>query len=210
MSKRHECAVLKMVTADPRVPITFDRKSKSHSLAVNLDTRVIMSFCPFCGENLDDTSKSMPKHTSVCRHLQSLSRKQNSSVKFRREYCEYWLFGRDLDKTRLFYCPVCGTKLPLQKNDSRFHKESVEELNELKKLTRNITTVDHAIEQFGPPDVQHGRHMGYLYPEGKRTRFGNKRVLFYENLAKTVDVVVYEGLDGRVNVKFAPKEKKRR
>jgi hypothetical protein len=168
-----------------------------------------MAYCPFCGAEVSASRKSVSQPKHGCHHLQELSSKSDSSVKYRRDEREYWLFGRDSLMIRLFYCPLCGCKLPLHKHDSRFYKRSPAEVAELTKRCEKITTIDLALEQFGPPDVQHGRFVDYVYPKGKRTRIGHKRVLFYDHVARSVTVVVIEDLDGRVVVKFYAKERTR-
>jgi len=209
MIHHHICDLLKMFSTDPRIPIKFNEKSGEYSLTVNADIGVMMVYCAFCGNKMTDGSKSVSRREGSCEHLAELSLEPESSVRFRTEEREYWLYGRNSRMVRLFYCPVCGRRLPLHKNDSRFYKKSEAEVAELVKRFRNITTIDLALEQFGPADVQHGRTVDYIYPKGRRTRIGHKRALFYDHLAETVTVVVIEKLDGGLDVKFYPKEKSR-
>ena len=203
----HSCDLLKMFSTDPRIPIKFNEKPANYSMAVNSEIRVTMVYCAFCGKKMAGATKSVSRRRGPCQHLPALSRKPKSSVKFRPNEREFWLYGRNSRMVRLFYCPLCGCKLPLHKNDRRFYKKSEAEVTKLVKGFRNITTIGLALEQFGPPDVQHGRTVEYIYPEGRRMRIGHKRALFYDHLAKTVTVVVIEKLDGSVEVKFYPKEK---
>jgi predicted RNA-binding Zn-ribbon protein involved in translation (DUF1610 family) len=198
-----------MFTADPRIPIELDEKSGEYILILNGDARLVMIYCPFCGEKLGAGEKSVSPSGHLSRHLAKLSRKPGSSVRYRRDCREHWVFGRDSHMVRLFYCPICGGKLTVWKHDTRFYNESPAEVAALTKRIQNITKIDQAIERFGPPDVQRGPIVGYIYPEGKPLRFGARKVLFYEHLAKTVDVVVSEDLDGRVHVKLHRKVKPR-
>lgn len=209
MSHHHTCDLLKEWTADPRSPIKRNTRSAGYVLIVNPESRVVIAYCPFCGEKISGTGELVSQREHLCKHLPELSRDPESSVRYRRDEREYWLFGSDSLMIRLFYCPLCGCKLLLHKNDRYFYKKAPAEVAELAKQIQKITTIDLAIEQFGPPDVQHGRLVDYAYPKGKRTRIGHKRALFYDHLARTVTVAVIEGLDGRVEVKLYPKERTR-
>jgi len=193
--------------ADPRIPIRFNKSSGQYTLIVNAGHHMIMTFCPRCGEKLNGDRKSARVNEQLCKHLPDLSRKRGSSIKYRRREQEFWLLGRDSLTLRLFYCPLCGNKLPLQKDEVRFYRKSPAEVAKLAKQFQKITTVDHALKQFGPPDIRRGPILDYFYPKGKRTPTGYKRALFYNQLAKTVTVVVIELLGGKVEVKFYPKEK---
>jgi len=110
---------------------------------------------------------------------------------------------------RLFYCPICGNRIPLEKSDTRFYKKSPAEVAKLSERFAGITAIDLAIQKFGRPDFDRGRVVDISYPKGKRTRSGYKRAIFYDRLARTVTVMVSEELDGRVIVRFYPKEKSR-
>ena len=200
-----------MWTADPTIPIEYDENSAQHTLMKSADTRLVMLYCPFCGKRMSGGTKPVSRREHFCKHLRELSRKPGSSIRYVREYGEYQLSSRDspTHSTRLFYCPICGSKQRVCTSDWRFNKKSPKEVAELAKRVQNITTMEQALERFGPPDVERGPVVRIVYPEGKRTALGHKRAFFYERFAKTVDLVVIEGLDGRVDVKFYRKERKR-
>jgi hypothetical protein len=129
-------------------------------------------------------------------------------VRYREYEGEFWLEGRGSLGIRLFYCPICGSKLRLKKEDRRFYKQSPRETAKLRRRFQELTSVDKVLRLFGPPDRQYGPSEDYLYPEGKRTRLAHRRVLFYKNLARTVDLVVYELPDERVDLRLVPKLKR--
>jgi len=210
MIRQHTCDWLKEFTTDPRSPIKHNRKSGDYILIVNADTCVVMVYCPRCGEKLRGGAKPVHRREHLCKHLPELSREAKSSVRYRREEREHWLFGSDSLMIRLFHCPICGSKLPLHRNDNRFYKRSPAEVTELTKRFQNVTTIDLALKQFGPPDVDRGPVVQYAYPKGKRTLTGYRRAIFYDHLARTVTVAVIEGLDGHVAVKFYPKGQHKR
>jgi hypothetical protein len=143
----------------------------------------------------------------LCEHLPELSGEADSSVRYRTQEQEYWLFGQAGHIVRLRYCPVCGSKLPLVKGSDRFYEKSPTEAAELANRFSSIATVEAALTQIGPPDVDRGPFQDYRYPAGIKTRVGYKRALFYSRLAKTIKVAVIEWPDGRVTVNYYPKEK---
>jgi len=199
-----------MWTADPAIPIEYDEKMARHTLITSADTRLVMLYCPFCGKKMSARTKADERREHSCKHLPDLSREGGSSIIYVREYREYQLLSRDspTHSIRLFYCPICGSKQRVSTIDWRFYKKSPKEVAELRECTHNITTMQEALERFGPPDVERGSVVRFVYPEAQRTALGHERAFFYEHLAKTVDVVVIEGLDGRVDVRLYPKERK--
>lgn len=206
MTHIHNCELLEMWCADPRVPIGFWEKPRKYSLIVNTDTSVTMAYCPFCGKNLYDSNISTSRRTRLCKHMLELTTNPESSVKYRPELNEYWILGFEDIKVRLFFCPLCGQELPLQKTNGLFYQKSESEVVKLKNIFANIKTIDHALEQFGQPDFDRKPIVDYVFWKGKRSSVNYGRALCYQHLAKTVDVHVMEA-DGKIIVKFYPKAK---
>ena len=166
-----------------------------------------MLYCPFCGKGTASGIGASHSNRSRCDHLAALSRHPRSSVKFRPSDNEYWCTGSRSLLIRPFYCPVCGRKLAVDNTEERFLARSPTELALLRTRARGIATLADALERFGTPDTEHGPAMDCLYPGGRRTVIGHRRALIYSGLAKTITVAIMELLDGRVVVKFYPKEK---
>src|SRR5437870_5426789 len=128
MNRDKPCDLLKEAAADPRVPIKLNKKFATYALIVNSESRTAMNYCPFCGEKLVAGAESIPGRQRSCRHLQQLSLQPESSVRFRPSEKEFWLFGHHSHLRRLFYCPICGSKLRLAKSDGRFYTPSAREV----------------------------------------------------------------------------------
>ena len=208
IKQSHSCSALKEWCADPRSPIERDSASRFY-LSANGELKIRMLFCPFCGASLSGNTRAPKGRGTSCRHLAELARKPRSPVVYRPEWREYWLAGTKDLLIRLFYCPLCGAKVPLGEQDERvFLKPSQRELAGLKRRLKGLKSLRTALQQLGPPDVDQGPWAEDLYPQGERTRVGCKRALFYMNLARTVTVAVVEWLDGTVDVKFYPKAKR--
>lgn len=209
MSTRHTCFLLNLWLADPSVPIEFDEESRKYVLIVNADIHVTMVYCPFCGRNLNSGRSAVARRGRLCKHLAKLEKQTKSSIIYWREQGEYAIAGHPSRIVRLFYCPICGNKLPPRKNGKKsFYRKSPIEIAKLSELVKGVATPDQVLERLGPPDIRRGSSETYLYLDGKRVPIGCKWSLFYEHLAKTVEVVVSESLDGRVEVRFFPKEKR--
>lgn len=189
----HSCDLLTIWAADPRVPVRFDKRSKDYRLIINSNERLRMLFCPWCGDSLIQPPEPAVRCEGYCKHLPDLSRKPNSPIKFNDYRQNYEIVGRRFGSVALFYCPICGIKQPVHDDRDRFYERSPDEVAELTERTKNITTIDQAIETLGAPDQQRGRTVDYLYIGGKKTPFGDNKVLFYERLAKTVSRLLNNG-----------------
>lgn len=199
----HNCEMLESWCLDERVPIELRKESGEIVLTINADTAVALTYCALCGKSLDGIRKSNSLRAGVCKHVKDLAAKPASSVRYRSSEEEYWIFGAKELWVRLFFCPICGRKLPLS-TTKRYHK-SPSEVARLTKLFANVKSIDQAIAQAGPPDFERGPDSDHFYWKGERLHVGFGRSLFYQHLAKTVDVNVVEGLDGKLSVKFFAK-----
>ena len=202
------CDLLREWSADPRSPIKLDAHTSEFVLTLNGRKRLAMDFCPFCGEPLGSGGRRISRGRATCRHLAKLAREPLSAVVYRPEYGEYWFAGSRSLKIRLFFCPVCGRRQRIARDDDKhFHKKSPEEVAQLTKLFSEVSSIAVALQRFGPADVDRAGFIEHHYPKGKRTEVGCKRALFYNRLAKTITVAVIEGLDGRIDVRFYAKQK---
>jgi hypothetical protein len=200
----HKCDLLCQWLADPRCPI--EEKSGGYFLSVNPGVNLKIAFCPFCGEATTDQAATGPPPT-WCEHLKELSAPAGSPVRRHRESGDYELLGSDSLKIRLFFCPVCGMRLPLSNNASDFCEISPNEMSKWKQAFEGVRSIDDALERFGAPDQDQGPVNTHFYPRGRYTEIQTKRCLFYDNLAGTFTIVALEWLDGSFEVKFYPKEK---
>src|SRR5687767_3124270 len=217
MTRHRCCALLTMWMSDPRIPLNRDSSTDQYYIGGDATPRIGLKFCPFCGDQIDDSERSVRPKRGItpqlgapercatpqlwvkappCEQMAELTRLPNSPVKYRRAERDYYVAGRDIS-ARLFYCPICGCKILPPGRDKRFYKKSVAELEHLKTRSQGITTIDDAITKLGPPDIDHGPSFAYLYLGGEPTRFGAVRTLFYTELAKTIMIIVSEGLSGK-------------
>jgi hypothetical protein len=219
----HRCGLLTMWAADPRVPINHGEASSKHSqpgtagyyIGDNAANRIGLKFCPFCGESITGSQpRTRPKRSVkaqkwvkppvCCQHLDQITSLPNSPVGYRSQL--YYIKGQ-APLARLFYCPDCGRKLLTPGRDTRFYKKSSAELNDLKTRSQGITTIDDAITKLGPPDFDHGPSTVCLYLGGEPNYSTSVRTIFYTELAKTIMITIYEGLNGKVTVTFPPKQR---
>src|SRR5437899_2341804 len=204
MAVGHRCDLIEQWSADPRSPL--EERIDGYYLAVSGQVVLSIAFCPFCG---DEISTGMPptQRPLTCHHLEELARDPESSVRYLPESEEYQLMARDSLKIRLFFCPACGSRLPINNNEQEFCERSALELAKWAKLSEGINTIALALARFGKPDLDQGPTKSYMYLHGKRTEVGTTRALFYHNLAQTFTVAAIEWLDGGFDIKFYPKEK---
>jgi hypothetical protein len=205
MPRAHECELVLQNTADPRSPL--ERAAGGLSLPVGEDECLNLSFCPFCGDDLA-TGKPPESRAVACQHLAQLERERRSSVVRSAGAGIYELMGRDSVRIRLFFCPICGSKLPTEDNRHEFHERSAQELADWGKLASGVRTIAQALDRFGKPDLDQGPTRSFFFPGGVRTEVGTNRALFYENLAQSFTVAAIEWADGRFDIKFYPKEKR--
>jgi len=187
---------------DERVPVELKKETGEFVLTINAGTVVTLAYCPWCGERLDGSEKSNSLRDGVCEHIKDLAAKPESSIRYLSPEGEYFVCANDLS-VRLFFCPICGRKLPVQQTN-RYEKSPIE-VEQLTKLFANVRSPDDAIEQVGQPDFERGPNADHFYWKGERVSVGFNRALFYERLARTVEVHVVEWSDGKTDVKFLAK-----
>ena len=132
-----------------------------------------------------------------------LAAKPESIIRCQSAEREYYICGAKELSVCLFFCPICGRKLPPHQTN-RYEKSPLE-VERLTKLFANVRSTDDAIEQVGRPDFERGPNTDHFYWKGERVSVGFKRALFYERFAKTVEVLVVEWSDGKTDVKFLAK-----
>jgi len=208
MARNHACFSLTDWCLDPRSPIKREGHPPGYTLAVNAETPLTMVFCPFCGDRIADGERGAPRAHPNCSHLRTLSRAPGSSVVYVPEYRQFMLAGSGSMKIRLFFCPLCGGKIRWRKGDTdRFYENPPAELADLAKRFEGITTVARALRRLGAPDTDLGPVSDYCYFNGKRLQIEVKRTLFYNNLVRKAIVGVIESPDGRVDIRFYPRQK---
>jgi predicted RNA-binding Zn-ribbon protein involved in translation (DUF1610 family) len=196
-----------MWTIDPRSPLQFYKKTRETKLVINENVCVLLHYCPFCGKALNNSEHKIQKeHKLGCDHLKTLAEEMETTVRYQYQEMEYWLHGCESLMIRMFYCPMCGFKLPLHQSKTRFLEKSNTEIAQLKKRVKNLATIDSTRKLLGPPDVERGPVIDRFYPKGKLVRIGYRKVLFYNNLAKTITVQVVELLNRKIEVRLIPKK----
>lgn len=201
---KHKCDLWQMWTSDPRVPITRDDRNRRYFIAVSPRRKILVNYCPFCGNRVFD-NKLDAVALRRCRHFEGFSRGRSSSIRCGRPNLGYWLHGSESLEVKLFFCPICGDKLPDPDDAGMFCKRSKKEVEGITKRFEGISTVDQAIKEFGPPEVRSGPLFERFFPGGKPITVGYRIALFYQHLARTVIVVVVEAPDGRLDLKFNQK-----
>ncbi len=198
----HSCDLLKMWAADPSVPVCFDSDADSYSMAVSAHLSVTLYYCPFCGKGIKRAEKAVQSSTDVCQHMINMASVPGSFFKLDNNSCECCLVWHEHSSVRIFYCPICGATLPVRKRDDHLPVRFESEVNELRTRFMSVKTIDDALREFGAPELDHGLWIGQLFPDGVPCTVGHKRMLVYENLAKTVSVTIYELLDGQVKMRL--------
>jgi hypothetical protein len=201
--KIHTCDLMESWLMDERVPIERRKDSAEFLLAVNTDTVLPMAYCPFCGKSLNGSGKSNSRTACVCKHVRELAARPNSAVRYLPHQREFVIAGTEDLTVCLFFCPICGRKLPLHQEDRC--RKSPSEVARLRKLFANIKSIEQAVKQVGPPDFEGGPAHDHFYWKKKRLDVGYRKFLLYQRLAKTADVHVVEWSDGRMDVKFFAK-----
>ncbi len=186
---------------DERVPIR--KESGKLILAVNAATEVTADYCPFCGEGLNGGSRTNSPSAGVCDHVEELAAKPGSCVRYVADQREYFIFGTGDLRVCLFFCPVCGRKMPL--HETKRCQKSGSEVARLERLVAGIKSIEQAIEKLGRPDAEDGPVSDHFYWKAERLPVGYRRCLCYKRLAKSVDVQVVEWSDGKLDVKFLAK-----
>jgi hypothetical protein len=176
------------------------------SLTDGGDGQLGLSFCPFCGDELA-TGKAPHRRAAACQHLAALQRQGLSSVVHSGAPGVYDLLGSDSLRIRVFFCPICGSKLPDADNRHEFYERSPQELAQWRKLVQGVRTIRETLGRFGKPDLDQGPTKSFFYPGGVRTEFGTSRALYYRNLAQTFTVAAIQWADGSFDIEFYPKEK---
>src|SRR5208282_191179 len=203
----HSCDLLMESVADPRSPIKRRPGSSGYRLLLNAASTVELLFCPFCGESLTRSGKRFSPPDTPCLHLRQMSRKSESSVFYDLSSNEYVLAGRESLKIRVFYCPLCGRRQRLRRNESDFWKISpAEQAKWVGRLTK-VTSIQTLLRELGPPDEKVGPWIQDYFPRGRRMQIGVNKGLFYNKVARTFVIAGIEWLDGTFEVKYYPKEK---
>src|SRR5262249_33779104 len=142
----HKCDLLRQWLADPRCPL--EEQSTGYFLAIGSDANLKIEFCPFCGEGASICDSHRPP-PAACQHLEELAAAPGSTVRFCAKSGEYELVGLDSLKVRLFFCPVCGRRLPLSNNKDDFYEMSPAELATWRQASEGVKSIADALERFG-------------------------------------------------------------
>ena len=108
-------------------------------------------------------------------------------------------------KMMVYFCPFCGGKAPASKRSRFFARVTDDENQRLRNLTRNIKTINDAIDILGVPEVDSYEEV--LSPEKKdipekRQAF---RCIVYNNLSDTADIRITDYYRDTVSIVFEGK-----
>jgi hypothetical protein len=108
-------------------------------------------------------------------------------------------------KMMIYFCPFCGGKAPASKRDRFFARVTDEEYQRLRNLTKNIKTINDAIELFGVPEVDSYEEV--ISPEKKDTPEKRQafRCVVYSNLSDTADIRITDYHRETVSIVFEGK-----
>jgi hypothetical protein len=148
-------------------------------------------------------SQEKPAPDDPLRRIKEIASDPDSPIKFNEKLNEYQLAymrkveGRTTKETlRLIYCPFTGVKLPQSTRDALFTTPSGDEITKYSKVLDGVKTMEEVKTILGEPDQVFGA-------------FGNsKRQFTYRELSETVQIIVQERNDGKIEVSFSGKEKK--
>ena|SRR5215813_158235 len=145
-----------------------------------------------------------------CGSLDREARKPDSPIKFDTEMNEYYISyfdGGEETKLRVYHCMFCGGAAPDSFRPSKFAVLSSGELERLRKLIKDLKSVDQVLAAFGKPDSDEQPGVMWTTPEtdehGEITE--SFRALTYRNLSQTADIRVAVGPGGETHFSFSGK-----
>jgi hypothetical protein len=107
----------------------------------------------------------------------------------------------------LYYCPLCGGRLPESRRGELFVEASPEEQSQLESRLAGVKTIDEIIARLGEPDLDFG---ATSFKAEDKAIYGYKdviRSIRYERLAKTLTVSAQELEDGALQIFYTGKVK---
>jgi hypothetical protein len=122
-------------------------------------------------------------------------------------YISYFVNGEEEGKLSIYHCMFCGGAAPDSFRPSKFAVLSHNELERLRELTKDLTTLDQVLATFGNPDSDEQQGIMWTMPEteGHGEMSGSLRTLVYRGLSQTADIWVTVRLDGATHFVFVGK-----
>ncbi len=144
-----------------------------------------------------------------CGWLESAADDPCVSVVFNRELNEYHLIrsGEFGGEMMIYHCPFCGGRAPQSRRNKLFAEISIEEMDRLRILTKDLKTLPDVLSTLGTPDQDIANGYGHMTPEkdGQSNRTEHLRMLRYASISPTADVEVVVYPTDRVHFMFTGK-----
>jgi hypothetical protein len=142
-----------------------------------------------------------------CGSLERHSKEPSVPIEFDEKLNEYHIRGTSGMEIMIYHCPFCGGRTPDSRRSKLFMHITYAEAERLRGLTRDLKTLDEALNAFGPPDWDDPTGCG----ETKDDSTGRQvttyyRQLTYNGLSDTARVHATVGLNDHVQFSFSPKQ----
>lgn len=200
------CGSLLEYSEDLSVPIISNKKKTKFFLLLDESKKIPMNYCFFCGGN-----KMGPLENTIepcdCNSVENFIAENDSTIKYDSKSEEYFLLGENNRKSFLYFCFVCGGRLPESKNDEFSLASSESEVNEIHEKIKNAKTVDKLIKILGVPDEKVITDLAEIKKQKLLGRKPVKQTLVYNSIADTFSLIVVEDEDGKIHFLSAGKPK---
>jgi hypothetical protein len=146
-----------------------------------------------------------------CGGLELASQDPSIPVEFDAETNEYEIVKKTdsyESRTLVRFCFHCGGRAPASRRASLFETVDKAEMARLSRLFNEITTIDEAIDKFGPPDqdLSAGVIISDLGADG--AEYEVARSVIYNKISKVADIRLTVRKDGKITIGFSGKPRK--
>lgn len=204
--KQCYCRSLDEYIENKSIPIEFERKRKEFSLILDKLTKVKISYCFVCGGNRRGVFENN-LHDCKCGSVQTWSQVTSYPIKFDDNTHEYYLLDNKGVKYFMYFCPICGGKLPESKINDFFITPSESEVNDISNKIKGVDDVDELIKKLGTPDEENITTIEETEKQNRLGRKTAKRTLVYNSIASTFSFIVVEDENGKISYLSAGKPK---
>ncbi len=144
-----------------------------------------------------------------CDVLDRAADEPDTPIAFDAQTNEYQLVHSEENRGLMvfYYCPFCGGRTPDTRRGRLFARITFAEVQRLKKLTRDIKTIDDAIRVLGKPDADHPDGITTQTPDSETepTQIKSYRMITYSGLSETAVVQITDYRRDRVEIQFTGK-----
>jgi hypothetical protein len=216
------CGRLEKLARDPRVRVRRNEQGTGFIWAVTDAQDVKIVACSFCGgyevarfEGVRSAKDFLaairkaperPGAPCICGTMAELARNPDTRVSYDADLDEYAITGIGL----LYYCLVCGGRMPKSRRGDLFLPPDPREEEEFFQATEGLRTIEDVIAKLGPPDAQYGP---YRVPDLDTEIYGAKDIVRgwrYTTRWPSLNVSIQEDEHGRLTFSYGGKTRRKK